>query len=115
MMPLGKAAMLWQREAIGRPFARADRVKIIEGANPGRLVRASHREWYRELFQPCVAAGVFAPGVLAGHRSETVDLRTSRYVPSRWEAVRDAGGSVRLARRAAFRFPASQTGGWFAF
>jgi Fic/DOC family len=64
--------------------------KIIGGASPGNLVRNSHREWYRELFQPCVAAGVIAPRALAGYRNDAVYLRTSRYVPPRWEAVRDA-------------------------
>jgi hypothetical protein len=63
---------------------------IIGGANAGALVRNTHREWYRELFQPCVAAGLLAPGALAGYRHEAVYLRTSRYVPPRWEAVRDA-------------------------
>jgi fido (protein-threonine AMPylation protein) len=63
---------------------------IIAGANPGHLVRDAHRQWYRELFQPCVAAGLIAPGVLAGYRNDAVYLRTSRYVPPRWEAVRDA-------------------------
>jgi hypothetical protein len=62
----------------------------IGGINPGNLVRTSHREWYRELFQPCVAAGLIAPSALAGYRSDAVYLRTSRYVPPRWEAVRDA-------------------------
>src|SRR5437588_639391 len=63
---------------------------IIGGANAGALVRTAHREWYRELFQPCVAAGLLAPGALAGYRNDAVYLRTSRYVPPRWEAVRDA-------------------------
>jgi fido (protein-threonine AMPylation protein) len=63
---------------------------IIAGANPGSLVRNSHREWYRELFQPCVAAGLIPPSALAGYRNDAVFLRTSRYVPPRWEAVRDA-------------------------
>ena len=63
---------------------------IIGGANAGSLVRNSHREWYRELFQPCVAAGLIAPSALAGYRNDPVYLRTSRYVPPRWEAVRDA-------------------------
>ena len=63
---------------------------IIGGANPGGVVRTSHREWYRELFQPCVASGLIAPGALAGSRNDAVYLRTSRYVPPRWEAVRDA-------------------------
>ena len=30
------------------------------------------------------------PGALAGYRNDAVYLRTSRYVPPRWEAVRDA-------------------------
>ena len=49
-----------------------------------------HYEWYRELFQPCVSAGLLTPGALAGYRNDAVYLRTSRYVPPRWEAVRDA-------------------------
>jgi Fic family protein len=64
--------------------------EIIAGANPGLLVRIAHREWYRELFQPCVAAGLIPAGGLAGYRNDAVYLRTSRYVPPRWEAVRDA-------------------------
>jgi hypothetical protein len=64
--------------------------EIIGGGNPGSLVRNSHREWYRELFQPCVAAGLIAPAALAGYRNDAVYLRKSRYVPPRWEAVRDA-------------------------
>ena len=63
---------------------------ILAGANPGSLVRNSHRDWYRELFQPCVAAGLLSPAALAGYRNDAVYLRTSRYVPPRWEAVRDA-------------------------
>jgi fido (protein-threonine AMPylation protein) len=64
--------------------------EIIAGANPGTLVRTAHKDWYRELFQPCVAAGVIKAGALAGYRNDAVYLRTSRYVPPRWETVRDA-------------------------
>ena len=42
------------------------------------------------MFQPCVAAGLIQPGALAGYRNIPVYLRTSRYVPPRWEAGRDA-------------------------
>jgi len=69
---------------------RANVGQIIAGENPGRLVRTAHREWYRELFQPCVAAGLIAPSALAGYGNGPVYLRTSRYVPPRWEAVREA-------------------------
>jgi fido (protein-threonine AMPylation protein) len=64
--------------------------EIIGGANPGTLVRSAHRDWYREMFQPSVAAGIIAPTALAGYRNDFVFLRTSRFVPPRWEAVRDA-------------------------
>jgi len=63
---------------------------IVAGENPGRIVRAAHREWYRELFQPCAGAGLIAPSALAGYRNDAVYLRTSRYVPPRWEAMREA-------------------------
>jgi|SRR5580658_304656 fido (protein-threonine AMPylation protein) len=64
--------------------------EIVAGANPGTLVRSAHRQWYRELFQPSVAAGLIPTTALAGYRNEFVFLRTSRYVPPRWEAVGDA-------------------------
>jgi hypothetical protein len=64
--------------------------EVIDGANPGARVRASHMDWYRELFQPFVAAGILPAAALAGYRNDAVYLRTSRYVPPRWEAVRDA-------------------------
>jgi fido (protein-threonine AMPylation protein) len=64
--------------------------EILAGANPGATVRAVHRDWYREMFQPFVAAGLLPASALAGYRNEAVYLRTSRYAPPRWEAVRDA-------------------------
>jgi hypothetical protein len=64
--------------------------KVIAGENPAAVARAAHNNWYRELFQPCVAAGLVEPGALAGYRNIPVFLRMSRYVPPRWEAVRDA-------------------------
>ena len=62
---------------------------IIAGANPGVRTRASQMDWYRELFQPCVAAGIVPATALAGYRKEAMYLRTSGYLPPRWEAVRD--------------------------
>ena len=63
---------------------------VLEGENAGALVRTAHREWYRELFQPFVAAGILPPSALAGYRDDPVYLRGSRHVPPRAEAVRDA-------------------------
>jgi len=64
--------------------------KVIAGENPAAAARAAHNDWYRELFQPCVTAGLLEPGSLAGYRNIPVYLRGSRYVPPRWEAMRDA-------------------------
>ena len=50
--------------------------EIIGGANPGARVRASHMDWYRELFQPFVAAGILPAAALAGYRNDAVYLRT---------------------------------------
>lgn len=63
---------------------------MLEGAPAAELARDSHAEWYRELFQPSVAAGIVPPAALAGYRNDFVYLKTSRYVPPRWETVRDA-------------------------
>ena len=64
--------------------------KVLAGVNPGVIARADHREWYRELFEPCVVSGLIPASALAGYRNDAVYLRNSRYVPPRWEAVRDA-------------------------
>ena len=64
--------------------------EVIVGGNAGALVRTAHKEWYRELLEPCVAAGLIKAGALAGYRNDAVYLRTSRYVPPRRQAVRDA-------------------------
>lgn len=63
--------------------------EVIVGASAGSVARAEHMDWYRQLFQPQVAAGAMRPGDFAGYRNGPVYLRTSRYVPPRWEAVRD--------------------------
>lgn len=62
----------------------------VEGGNPGALARAAHQEWYRDLFQPFVAAGILAPSALAGYRNHAVYLQGSRHVPPRWEVVPEA-------------------------
>ncbi len=64
--------------------------KVIAGENATAIARAVHNDWYRELFQPSVTAGLLEAGSLAGYRNIPVYLRGSRYIPPRWEAVRDA-------------------------
>ena len=76
----------WQAFRLVRETIRA----VIAGDNPAVLARAAYQDWYRELFQPSVAAGLIPASALAGHRNGPVFLRGSRHVPPRWEAVRDA-------------------------
>ena len=64
--------------------------QIIAGADAGTLVRNAHRDWYREMFQPCVAAGLIDATALAGYRTHAVFIQGSRHVPPRWEVVPDA-------------------------
>jgi fido (protein-threonine AMPylation protein) len=64
--------------------------QIITGVDAATLVRSAHRDWYRELFQPCVAAGLIEAPILAGYRTHFVYLQGSRHVPPRWEVVPDA-------------------------
>lgn len=71
-------------------LVREDIARIISGTAPGNLVRKSHRQWFRELFQPCVEAGIIDAESLAGYRNIAVYLRGSRHVPPRFEVVREA-------------------------
>jgi len=65
-------------------------LKVLNGASSGASADEDHRDWYRELFGPCVTAGILNPVDLAGYRSSQVYLRGSMHVPPRPEAVRDA-------------------------
>ena len=75
-------------------LVKRDLAKIISGTDPADLVRGSHGEWYRKLFQPSVAAGLINASALAGYRTDAVYLRASRYVPPRWEVVSEAMAAV---------------------
>jgi hypothetical protein len=64
--------------------------QIIGGADAGALIPSAQREWYRELFQPSVVAGITKPAALAGYRNVFIYIKGSRYVPPRSEVVPDA-------------------------
>jgi hypothetical protein len=49
---------------------------VLAGAPAAELARDAHREWYRELFQPSVAAGILAPAALAGYRNDGASWMT---------------------------------------
>jgi fido (protein-threonine AMPylation protein) len=64
--------------------------RILQGANPGEVIEADHRAWYRELFAPSVTAGLIRASDLAGYRSQQVYIRESLHTPLNPDAVRDA-------------------------
>jgi len=62
---------------------------ILNGANPGTQLSRDHSKWYRELFDPSVAAGILRPVDLAGYRGNQVYIGGSKHVPLSVEAMRD--------------------------
>jgi fido (protein-threonine AMPylation protein) len=63
---------------------------ILEGGNPGAVANNQHSKWYRELFDPSVAAGILRPSDLAGYRSHQVYIGNSKHLPLSVDAMRDA-------------------------
>ena len=54
------------------------------------MVRAAHRDWYRELFAPGGSAGLIGAASRAGHRNTPVFPKGSQHVPPRADDVPDA-------------------------
>lgn len=63
--------------------------KILNDKNPGKVFDDDHRDWHREMFTPCVTAGILKPADLAGYRTSPVYIRRSMHVPPNADAVRD--------------------------
>ena len=61
--------------------------QVLKKNKPGEIVRNDHVNWYRELFQPSVSAGLLRPTDLAGYRNVPVYIRNSMYVPPNYEIV----------------------------
>lgn len=64
--------------------------RVLRSENPGVVAEEDHREWYREMFAPSVAAGILKPADLAGYRTGQVFIRQSMHVPLNRDAVIDA-------------------------
>lgn len=64
--------------------------RILDATGNVESLRSAHRDWYREMFSPHVAAGLMPAGSLAGYRTHPVYLRGSRHVPPRSDVLRDA-------------------------
>ena len=60
---------------------RADVVRIIRGEQAGEVISSSLEGWHRELFMPCVDAGLIRSGKLSGYRRAQVYIAGSRYTP----------------------------------
>lgn len=63
--------------------------KILEGANPGRVVQQDLQKWYRALFAPSTRAGIIPQEDLYGYRKAAVYIRNSRHVPLPRESLVD--------------------------
>lgn len=63
---------------------------ILEDANAGAQVDKDHSKWYRQLFDPSVAAGLLKAADLSGYRSHQVYISNSMHVPLNVDAMRDA-------------------------
>lgn len=55
--------------------------KILDGANAGKIADEEHQDWYRELFDPSVNAGIIKAGDLAGYPTNQVYIGGSKHVP----------------------------------
>ncbi|HEY0478232.1 MAG TPA: Fic family protein [Kofleriaceae bacterium] len=64
--------------------------RILGSAGDIARLRTAHRDWYREMFSPRVAAGLLNAKLLAGYRNHPVYLRGSRHVPQRSEVLGEA-------------------------
>lgn len=62
---------------------------ILKGENSGKIVERDHKDWYREMFQPSVVAGLLKPSDLAGYRNNAVFIRQSMHVPPRSQIISD--------------------------
>ncbi len=63
---------------------------LADPASAAAITDEQHRAWYRDLFQPGVAAGILEQVRLAGYRTSPVYIQNSRHVPPRPESVRVA-------------------------
>jgi hypothetical protein len=64
--------------------------KILEGENAGEVVDDDLGTWYRELFTPCVTAGLIKASDPTGYRIGQAFIKGSKHTPLNPEAVRDA-------------------------
>ena len=64
--------------------------RVLEGQNPGLVVKEDLSSWYTALFSPCVQAGLLQEYHLAGYRSQQVYIQNLRHVPFPQTALLDS-------------------------
>lgn len=89
-----KAALAARGYWLAFARVRNDVKRILASSNAPRVVRTAHRDWYRQMFSPHVAAGLVDARMLAGYRNGPVFIRGSQHVPPRWEVVPEAMAAV---------------------
>lgn len=85
-----KAALAARGYWLAFERVRNDVKRILASNNAPQVIRTAHRDWYREMFSPHVAAGLMDAKMLAGYRNGPVFIRGSQHVPPRWEVVPEA-------------------------
>jgi hypothetical protein len=89
-----KAALAARGYWLAFQRVRDDVKRILASNDAPRVIRVAHRNWYREMFSPHVAAGLLDAKMLAGYRNGPVFIRGSQHVPPRWEVVPEAVAAV---------------------
>lgn len=64
--------------------------QILNGAQPGEIIRKELFTWFQKLFSPNIQAGILKAAELLGYRRHQVYIRNSRHVPLPKEALIDA-------------------------
>ena len=84
-----KNAMAAKGYYLAHEAVRTSVSDILNGENPGTVLRRDHGLWYRSLFAPSVQVGLLKPEDLAGYRAHQVYIRNAMHVPLPVMAVRD--------------------------
>lgn len=64
--------------------------RVLQGENPGLVVKQDLAHWYQMLFSPSVQAGLLHDFYLAGYRSHQVYIQNSRHIPFPQTALLDS-------------------------
>lgn len=63
---------------------------LIKKEDAADVLKRDLSIWHREMFMPCVTAGIIKPSDIVGYRSNQVYIRNSMHTPLNPDALRDA-------------------------